>query len=108
MLIFDVIELGEPSLAGRLWSSGEDWAILVDTKEDQDSRTLVRSIETVRKLDHLCRRGHELHRVHLFDTGTLLSELAACGFATKTALAYGTQGLGPRRRAFICTGILQA
>jgi SAM-dependent methyltransferase len=25
MLIFDTIELGEPSLAGRFWSTGDDW-----------------------------------------------------------------------------------
>jgi len=26
VLIFDVIECGEPSLTGRFWSSGDDWA----------------------------------------------------------------------------------
>lgn len=107
MLIFDVIELGEPSLAGRFWSSGEEWAVLVDTWEDQDFRTLVRNIETFRRVDHLYRRGYEIHRVRLFDTGILCSQLAACGFATETAQSYGTQRLGPRRRAFFSTRIGQ-
>ncbi|MBA0087414.1 MAG: class I SAM-dependent methyltransferase [Acidobacteria bacterium Pan2503] len=31
VLIFDLIGLGEPSLAGRTWSSGDDWAVLVET-----------------------------------------------------------------------------
>jgi integrase len=30
MLIFDVIELSGPSLAGRFWSSGTDWAVLAE------------------------------------------------------------------------------
>lgn len=108
MLIFDVIELGKPSLAGRFWSSGEEWAVLVETLEDEDSRTLVRNIETFRRVDHLYRRGSEIHRVRLFDAGTLCSQLAACGFATETAQSYGAQRLGPRRRAFFSTRIRQA
>ena len=45
LLIFDVIGLGEPPLAGRTWSSGDDWAVLVETTENQTARTLVRNIE---------------------------------------------------------------
>ena len=100
MLIFDVIERGGPSLAGRYWSSGEDWAVLAVTEEDQNSRTLLRTIETFRRVDQLYRRGCEVHRVRLFDTTTLRDQLAACGFATETAQAYGAQPLGPRRQAF--------
>jgi SAM-dependent methyltransferase len=103
MLIFDVIELGHPSLAGRFWSSGEDWAVMAETEEDQSLRTLVRKIETFRRVDKFYRRGSEVHRVRLFDTPTLLNQLAACGFSTETSQAYGTQQLDPRRRAFLCT-----
>src|SRR5215471_2301624 len=34
MLIFDLIGLGEP-LTGGSWRSGDDWAVLVETVEDQ-------------------------------------------------------------------------
>jgi SAM-dependent methyltransferase len=105
MLIFDLIELGEPSLAGRFWSSGDNWAVLVDTQEDQVSQTLVRNIETFRRVGQFYRRGREVHRVRLFDTNTLCNQLAACGFTMETAQAYGPQRLGPRRRAFFCTRI---
>jgi SAM-dependent methyltransferase len=105
ILIFDVIELGEPSLASRAWSSGDDWAVLVDTEENKDSRTLVRDIQTFRRVDRFYRRGHEVHRVRLFDTRTLLDQLATRGFTTETAQAYGAHRLGPRRRAFFCTRI---
>ena len=103
ILIFDVVELGEPSLAGRTWASGDDWAVLVRTTEDQPTRTLVRSIETFRRVGESYRRAREVHRVRLFDTRTLCDQLAACGFATETALSYGAQPLLPRRRAFFAT-----
>jgi len=105
ILIFDVIELGEPSLTGKSWSAGEDWAVLVDTKEDQRSQTLIRNIETFRRVSGGYRRGHETHAVRLFDTGTLCNRLAAVGFVTKTAQAYGAQRLPPRRRAFFCARV---
>ena len=103
MLIFDVIETGEPTLAGRSWWSGADWAVLVDTTEDQPSRTLLRMIETFRQVGHLYRRGRELHRVRLFDTNELIAALAAHRFVTETIQAYGSETLASRRRAFICT-----
>lgn len=103
MLFFDVIELGEPSLTGRYWNAGEDWAVLAETEEEQSLRTLVRRIETFRRAGHLYRRGREVHRVRLFDTAELLNQLAACGFSTETADAYGTHQLAPRRRAFFST-----
>jgi SAM-dependent methyltransferase len=105
MLIFDVIEPGEPPLAGRGWSSGDDWATLVETRENQDSRTLVRDIETFRRVDQFYRRGREVHRVRLFDARTLCDQLATSGFAVETAQEYGAQRLGPRRRAFLCTRV---
>jgi SAM-dependent methyltransferase len=103
MPIFDVIETGQPSLAGRSWSSGEDWAVLVQTSEDQATRVLVRTIETFRRVDHLYRRGCEIHHVHLFESGQLSRRLAECGFAIQSARAYGAQPLADRRRAFFCT-----
>jgi SAM-dependent methyltransferase len=105
LLIFDIIECGEPSLTGRIWSSGEDWAVLVDTTEDPASRTLVRSIETFRGIGDLYRRGREVHRVRLFDTPTLCDELVSCGFEVETSQAYGAQTLGPRRRVFFATRV---
>jgi SAM-dependent methyltransferase len=107
MLIFDVIETGEPPLDGRSWSSGEDWAVLVQTTEDRAARTLLRSIETFRcidnPIDNLYRRGREIHRVHVFESDELTKLLSACGFEVQTAQAYGTYPLAPRRRAFFCT-----
>jgi len=103
MPIFDVIEPGEPSLAGRYCSSGEDWAVLSDTGEDQGARTLVRRIETFRRTGDLYPRGREVHHVRLFHAAALCDQLTRCGFSTRTAQAYGAHILAPRRRAFFCT-----
>jgi hypothetical protein len=102
MLIFDVIELGAPSLTGRTWRSGEDWAVLVDASEDQCSRTLVRKIETFRKIGNHYRRGQEEHRVRLFDSAEICGWLKGAGFRVGTAASYGAFRLPPRRRAFFC------
>ena len=106
VLIFDVIGLGEPSLAGRTWRSGEDWAVLVETRENQVERTLVRDIETFRRMGEVYRRSRELHRVRLFDVEELYQQLTACGFATEITQSYGAQQLPPRRYAFFATRVV--
>ncbi len=103
VLIFDVIECGDPPLTGRFWSSGDDWAVLADTVDDPATRTLIRDIQTFRRVGDLYRRGREVHRVRLFDPGKLHDELAASGFDVETARAYGAQPLPPRRRAFFAS-----
>jgi SAM-dependent methyltransferase len=103
MLIFDVIEPGEPSLAGRTWSAGEDWAVLVETVEDQGARTLMRNIETFRRIGELYRRGREIHGVRLFQAQALCERLTSCGFTVETSRFYGVRLLPPRRRAFFAT-----
>ena len=103
MFIFDVIGLGEPSLACRTWRSGEDWAVLVEATENQSERSLVRDIEVFRRVGDAYRRSREVHRVRLFDISTLRNELACCRFATETSQSYGAQQLPPRRHAFFAT-----
>jgi SAM-dependent methyltransferase len=102
-LIFDVIGLGEPSLAGRTWTSGDDWAVVVETTENQSERTLVRNIETFRRISDLYRRSREVHVVRLFDVARLCDQLASFGFVTEAAQSYGAQQLPPRRHAFFAT-----
>jgi SAM-dependent methyltransferase len=103
MLIFDVIGLGEPSLAGRTWSSCDDWAVLVETTENQTEKTLVRKIEIFRRIGEVYRRSKEVHRVRLFDVRRLCDQLASYGFAIETAQCYGAQQLPPRRHAIFAT-----
>jgi hypothetical protein len=103
ILIFDEIETGEPSLAGRIWSSGPDWAVLANIGEEPASRTLIRKIETFRRVGNMYRRGHEMHRVCLFELEHPVAMLKCCGFAAQITRAYGKQRLPSRRAAFTCT-----
>ena len=108
MLIFDVIGLGEPSLAGRTWRSGDDWAVLVETTEKQPERSLVRNIEVFRRVGNAYRRSYEVHRVRLFDVSILHNQLNSYGFVTEMFQSYGVQPLPPRRHAFFATRVAAA
>lgn len=103
LFIFDVIGLGKPSLVSRIWRSSDDWAVLVETTEDQNDRSLIRDIEVFRSVGDAYRRSREVHRVRLFDVLSLRNELAARGFAVGTSQSYGSQPLPPRRCAFFAT-----
>ncbi|MBL8229754.1 MAG: class I SAM-dependent methyltransferase [Bryobacterales bacterium] len=103
MLIFDVIETGDPNLTGRNWTSGDDWAVLVESIDDSRSRTLIRTIETFVRSGELYRRTREVHRVHLFDPTELRAMLTGCGFEVETADCYGSEPLSTRRMAYFCT-----
>jgi SAM-dependent methyltransferase len=103
MIIFDVIGLGEPSLVARTWRSGDDWAVLVETTENQSEGTLVRDIQIFRRVGDLYRRSREVHTVRLFDVSKLCEQLDSLGFATETARSYGAQELPPRRHAILAT-----
>lgn len=105
MLIFDVIESGEPSLTGRSWYAGEDWAVLIKAQEEEQNGRLVREIEIFRRVGDLYRRGREIHHVRLFDTGVLSKQLHEAGFSSITAQAYGSYPLARRRRAFFATRV---
>jgi SAM-dependent methyltransferase len=105
MLVFDVIGLGQPSLVGRNWKSGDDWAVLTETTESQDERILVRNIETFRRVGDLFRRSREIHKVRLFEINELCDELASLGFTTEIAQCYGAHPLPPRRHALFATRI---
>jgi len=106
LLVFDLIGLGEPSLNGRTWRSGDDWAILVETTENQTERRLVRDIEIFRRVGKLYRRSLEVHQIRLFDVPMLCNRLASYGFSTETSPSYGNQQLPPRRHAFFATRLL--
>ena len=101
-MIFDVIGRGERSFEGRSWKAGEDWAVLVETREDQGARVLVREIATFRRVGELYRRGREIHRVRLFDGDEICGWLSSAGFEVEASEGYGAYVLPPRRRAFFC------
>jgi hypothetical protein len=102
LLVFDVIVRGEPSLDARPWRAAEDWAVLVQTREEPRAGWLRREIQTFRKIGDGYRRGHETHHVRVFDAEVVGAALRERGFDVETATAYGKYLLAPRRLAFFC------
>lgn len=99
-LIFDLIVTGEPTLASRGWTSGDDWAVLFETSEEHAARTLRRRIVTFREVSGAYRRSDETHEVRVFERDTVTTWLVAAGFDVETASGYGPVPLLPRRTAF--------
>jgi len=103
LVIFDLIEAGGAPLDARGWSSGDDWAILYETREDRTARRLTRHIETFRRPAADAsgyRRSREVHDVRTFETRDVERWLDAAGFSVEIADRYGAHALAPRRRAF--------
>ena len=101
LLAFDVIATGEPSLSGKSWASGEDWAVLVQVTEDSSHRSLVRELAVFRARTGHYRRSRESHSVRLFDPDEIRAWLSELGFAVEMRDAYGDYRLLPRRVAAI-------
>jgi SAM-dependent methyltransferase len=106
LMIFDLIEAEGAPLDARGWSSGDDWAILYETREERSVRGLIRSIETFRRpvADAIAyRRSREAHHVRTFATRDVQQWIEDAGFSVETADRYGAYPLAPRRRAFFAT-----
>lgn len=101
LFIFDVI-LKDPGerLAYRGWTSGDDWAVLVDVEEDTVQPLLRRDITTFRKIGDRYRRSQERHWVQIDRRETILHELSDAGFSATTMRRYGSRRLLDRRLAF--------
>lgn len=101
LFIFDLI-LRDPGerMAYRGWTSGNDWAVLVDVEEDPVQPLLRRDITTFRKIGDRYRRSEERHWVQIDRRETILHELSESGFSTTTMRRYGSRRLLDRRLAF--------
>lgn len=101
LFLFDVFvhEPGRP-MAYRSWSAGEDWAVLVDVREQPQERLLTRGITTFRRIGEGYRRSEEEHRVRVLERKEIADELRRAGFSVRTSRRYGHFELPPRRAAF--------
>lgn len=102
--IFDVIVNGPgPDLTRRSWAAGDDWAVLVDTRENATRTALTRDVTSFVKRGAMYRRVREVHHVRVLDAAELKRQLRAAGFRVQVATRYGDHALAVRRRAFLCT-----
>jgi len=89
-LIFDVVTRGRvANQPQKTWFQGDDWFVLVESREHAARRLLTRSITTLRKNGTTWRAAHELHRQRLFDAARILALLRQAGFRPRQLAGYG-------------------
>jgi SAM-dependent methyltransferase len=100
MFIFDIAEPGGPAHRRGHWE-GDDWAVLMEAREDTKRRILTREITTFRKIGRTYRRDRETHRLRLFHAAALADKLARLGFAVRFDKGYGRARLPEAHTALI-------
>lgn len=96
LFICDVIEPGYGAISGpaRRHMKGENWAVLVEVRENERDRTLTRAITSFRavpaspKHGTLYRRDEETHSVQLYRGEDLAEDLRNTGFSVDHSRSY--------------------
>lgn len=89
LLLFDVAGPGRvPGGGMRTWAAGDDWAVLIDAREDTTLDLVTRSITTFRRAGDHYRRDHETHHLRLYAREEVEMWLAGTGFAVQTRGGY--------------------
>jgi SAM-dependent methyltransferase len=101
LFVCDLVGPGRRS--SRIWSAGDDWAVLVDADEDPRHRLLTRHITTFREVEGSYRRTEEVHRQLLYPSGTIAGLLRGVGCRVRIRRRYDTLELRPEVRAFVAS-----
>jgi SAM-dependent methyltransferase len=103
LLVLDVAGPGRVPGGGpvRVWTASADWAVLVETREDDAPRVLSRHITTFRRSGTLYRRGEEQHRQRLYRSSEVLGLLRAEGFRARALRGYGRTPFAPGHSVFV-------
>lgn len=101
MLIFDVRQPGRRrgSTSVSRFTVAEDWAVLVEARENPERRELTRAITTFRRVSQLYRRSEETHLLRLLSGQDLARRLRELGFRVRVRRGYGDLRLGPAQVA---------
>jgi hypothetical protein len=102
LLIFDFLEPGQvrPRQVLKRQALEEDWAVLVQSEEDDEGR-LSRRITSFRKAGELYRRTDETHTIQLFTAPQLRDSLTNAGFASRLLRGYGAFRLSRRHAVLV-------
>jgi SAM-dependent methyltransferase len=103
LFIFDFAEPGRGGGPGRRQKlfHGPDWAVLMETEEDEPAQRLTRWITTFRKVGRSYRRAAEVHRLQLYRGGELLAALRQLGFRARLVRSYGNFRFLPKIAAVV-------
>ena len=106
LFVFDVATPGRiPTGHRRSHTVGPDWACLVEAIEDPKTKTLVRHITSFRQQGATYRRDQEVHRLRLYDSTELATELRQIGFKVKTVRSYGATKFPPGYVGFVARNV---
>lgn len=91
VFIFDIAEPGRGGGKGKRQknSQGEDWAILLETEEDEVRSLLTRRITSFRRVGKWYRRSEEIHVLNLFRGKVVAEWLRKVGFRVRLLRSYG-------------------
>ncbi len=99
VFVFDIAEYGG---GGKPWLlHSEDWAILVDKREDIRRRLLIRRMTTFRRVGRLYRKSEEVHRQRLYPLARIVKNLEATGFRVARLHGYGGKEFMPGHAGFV-------
>jgi SAM-dependent methyltransferase len=85
----------------RNFSEGEDWAVLVASREDRRRRVLVREITSFRRVGELYRREHEIHHLRMLPQSEVGGDLQQAGLRLHVLKGYGSLRFGPGHWGFL-------
>jgi len=90
VFIFDLAgperELGR---APRRWTTGKDWAILLEVSREDNQ--LTRHLTILRKIGQRYRRSEEVHRLRPYAPRDILADLRGAGFTARNIGGYGKE-----------------
>jgi SAM-dependent methyltransferase len=101
-----LLDFAEPGQVARgavrqsFWDA-EDWAVLLEARENHARRTLTREITSFRRSGKLFRRRDETHELRLYEAKAITAELERIGFAVTAHKAWGRWILPPAHSALI-------
>ncbi len=91
VLLFDMAGPGRVPDGGsvRTFREGDDWAVLVETREDLAGRLLTRRHTTFRRAGESYRRDAETHYLRLAPRDEVVALLDSTGFTVRVLDSYG-------------------
>lgn len=103
VFVFDLAGPGQvkPGTTITGFTQGDDWIVLVEKHEDEESTVLTRRITSFRKAGRHYRRSDEVHRQRLFRFGDVAKELRSAGFGVRTSRSYGQYRLPDAHTVFV-------
>jgi SAM-dependent methyltransferase len=96
LLVFDVAEPGRCRGLMQRFIEGEDWACLVEYRQDVARQRLTRRIVSFRKVGDTYRRQEETHVQQLYPGTRIADMLRRIGFLVRLRRSYGEYPLPPR------------